>query len=91
MHLVGAAFTAAAQHVPAWGAGLGNGNDVGGLIAAVLRGAGGFGRFLVVCMALTTPSASTPTMYTVCTSFMTVARPLQRLPRFVVAILSTVV
>lgn len=89
MHLVGAAFTAAAPHVPAWGAGLGNGNDVGGLIAAVLRGAGGFGRFLVVCMALTTPSASTPTMYTVCTSFMTISPVFARVPRFVYAVVST--
>jgi purine-cytosine permease-like protein len=89
MHLVGAAFTAAAPYVPAWEAGLGNGNDVGGLIAAALAGAGGFGKFLVVCMALTTPSASTPTMYTVCTSFMTISPVFERVPRFIFAVIST--
>ncbi|KIP09966.1 hypothetical protein PHLGIDRAFT_289936 [Phlebiopsis gigantea 11061_1 CR5-6] len=91
MHLVGAAFTAAAPYVPAWSAGLGNGNNVGGLIAAALSGAGGFGKFLVVCMALTTPSASTPTMYTVCTSFMTISPVFARIPRFIFAIISTAI
>lgn len=89
MHLVGGAFTAAVPHVPAWQAGLGNGNDVGGLVAAVLAGAGGFGKFLVVCMALTTPSASTPTMYTACTSLMTIWRGFEKVPRFLFAIIST--
>ena len=89
MHLVAGAFTAAAFYVPEWQAGLGNGNDVGGLIAAVLDKAGGFGKFLVVCMALTTPSASTPTMYTVCTSLMTVWHGFEKVPRFLFAIIST--
>lgn len=89
MHLVAGAFTAAAPYVPAWQAGLGNGNDVGGLIAATLAPAGGFGKFLVVCMALATPSASTPAMYTVCTSLMTVWHGFARVPRFLLAIVST--
>ena len=89
MHLMGAAFTAAALHVPAWEAGLGNGNDVGGLIAAVLSGAGGWGKFLVVIMALTTPSASALSMYSVCTSFMTISAVFARIPRFIHAIIST--
>ena len=89
MHLVGGAFTAAASYVPEWEAGLGNGNDVGGLIAATLSGAGGFGKFLIVLMALTTPSASTPTMYTVCTSFMTISPVFAKVPRFIFAVIST--
>ncbi|EKM56674.1 uncharacterized protein PHACADRAFT_207869 [Phanerochaete carnosa HHB-10118-sp] len=91
MHLVGGAFTAAAPYVPAWQAGLGNGNDIGGLVAAVLAGAGGFGKFLVVCMALTTPSASTPSMYTACTSLMTIWRGFEKVPRFLFAIISTAI
>ncbi|GJE86337.1 purine-cytosine permease [Phanerochaete sordida] len=91
MHLVGGAFTAAAPYVPEWQAGLGNGNDIGGLIAAVLARAGGFGKFLVVCMALTTPSASTPTMYTVCTSLMTIWHGFEKVPRFLFAIISTAI
>lgn len=91
MHLMGAAFTAAAFYVPAWKAGLGNGNDVGGLVAAILSGTGGFGKFLLVAMALTSPSASAPTIYSVCTSFMTMSAQFARVPRFIYAIISTAV
>ena len=89
VHMVGAVFTAAAVYVPSWNAGLGNGNDVGGLIAAILDPLGGFGKFLLVLLALTVPSASAPTMYTVCTSFMTIAKVFARVPRFVFAVIST--
>lgn len=90
-HLIGAAFTAAAVYVPSWNAGLAGGNDVGGLVAAILSPTGGFGKFLLVLLALTTPSASAPTMYTVCTSFMTIAPVFARVPRFVFAIVATAV
>ncbi|KAI0088274.1 permease for cytosine/purines, uracil, thiamine, allantoin-domain-containing protein [Irpex rosettiformis] len=91
VHLIGAAFTAAAAYVPAWGAGLNSATNVGGLVAAVLQPIGGFGKFLLVLLALTTPSASAPTMYTVCTSFMTIAPVFARVPRFVFAIVSTAI
>ena len=90
-HLLGAAFAAAARTVPAWEAGIGDGNDVGGLVAAILAPTGGFGKFLLVLLSLTAPSACAPTMYTVCMSFMTVHRSFARLPRFVVATVSTIV
>lgn len=89
VHLIGAAFTAAAPYVPAWDAGLNSATNVGGLVAAVLQPVGGFGKFLLVLLSLTTPSASAPTMYTVCTSFMTIAPVFARVPRFVFAIVST--
>ncbi|KZT64445.1 hypothetical protein DAEQUDRAFT_717980 [Daedalea quercina L-15889] len=89
--LLGAAFAATAVYVPSWKAGMGNGNSIGGLIAAVLEPAGGFGKFLLVPLSLTAPSQCAPAMYTVCTSFMTVARPLRHLPRYIVAVLSTIV
>jgi len=89
--MLGAAFAAAASSVPSWQAGLGNGNDVGGLIAAVLAPAGGFSKFLLVLLALTVPSASAPSMYTVCTSFMTVSRLFAKIPRFILAAISTAI
>lgn len=89
VHLLGAAFTATAYYVPTWQAGLGNGNDIGGLIAAILEPAGGFGKFLLVALALTAPSQCAPAMYTVCTSFMTVSSVFARIPRFLLAIVST--
>ena len=88
-HMLGAAFTAAATFNPTWREGLGNGNDIGGLIAAVLEPAGGFGKFLVVLLALTTPSQCAPSMYTACNSFMTLAPAFARIPRFFLAVLST--
>ncbi|KAI0332191.1 hypothetical protein GY45DRAFT_1218764, partial [Cubamyces sp. BRFM 1775] len=91
-HMLGAAFAAAAMStVPTWGAGLGDGNDVGGLVAAVLAPTGGFGKLLLVLLSLTAPSACAPTMYTVCTSFMTVHRSFARVPRFLIAVVSTAV
>lgn len=62
--MLGATFAAASPAVPSWKAGFGNGNDVGGLISAILLPAGGFGKFLVVLIALSVPSACAPTMYT---------------------------
>lgn len=62
--MIGTAFAAAAPGIPSWKAGFDNGNNVGGLFAAVLAPAGGFGKFLIVLIALSTSSACVPTMYT---------------------------
>ncbi|THH31816.1 hypothetical protein EUX98_g2368 [Antrodiella citrinella] len=91
VHMLGATFAAASHSVPAWQAGLGNGNNVGGLVAAVLEPVGGFGKFLLVMLALATPSASAPTLYTVCTSFMTVSKVFAKIPRFLIAVLATAI
>lgn len=62
--MIGAAFAAAAPGVPAWAAGFDNGNNAGGLVMAVLAPAGGFGKFMLVLIALSTTGACAPTMYT---------------------------
>ncbi|KAI0080384.1 hypothetical protein K474DRAFT_1589852 [Panus rudis PR-1116 ss-1] len=90
-HFIGAAFAAATVSVPSWRDGLGNGNDVGGLIAAVLQPTGGFGKLMLVLLALTTPSACAPTLYTACTSFMTISAAFAKVPRFVLSIISTAI
>ena len=61
--MIGAAFAAAAPGIPSWSTGFQNGNDMGGLIAAVLAPAGGFGKFLLVLMAVSTSSTCAPTIY----------------------------
>ena len=61
--MIGAAFAAAAPGIPSWSTGFQNGNDIGGLIAAVLAPAGGFGKFLLVLVAMSTSSACVPTIY----------------------------
>ena len=61
--MIGAAFTAAAPGVPSWSTGFKDGSDMGGLIGAVLAPAGGFGKFLLVLIAVSTSSACAPTIY----------------------------
>lgn len=88
---LGAVFAAGAYVVPSWQAGLGPNSNIGGLTAAVLSPVGGFGKFLVVLLVLTIPSATNPTMYTVCTSFMAISPVFAKLPRFVIALLAVAV
>ena len=61
--MTGAAFAAAVPGVPSWTAGFQEGNGVGGVIAAALSPAGGFGKFLLVVLAVSTSSACAPTLY----------------------------
>jgi purine-cytosine permease-like protein len=68
-HMLGAAFAAAASAVPSWESGFDNGSSFGGLIAAILAPIGGFGKFLVVLLALSVCTSSVPTMYTFGASF----------------------
>jgi len=62
--MLGAAFAITASGVPSYAAGFDNGNNIGGLAAAILEPLGGFGKFLLVLMALSVPAACAPTMYT---------------------------
>ncbi|KAJ8502259.1 hypothetical protein ONZ51_g125 [Trametes cubensis] len=87
-HMLGAAFAAAAPGVPSWEAGFDGGNNVGGLLQAVLKPSGGFGKFLTVLVALSVPSACAPTMYTFASSLMTIHVWFARVPRYVYTIIS---
>lgn len=66
--MIGAAFAAAAPGVPLWAEAFEGGGSLGGLISAILSPLGGFGKFLVVCISLSIPSACAPTMYSFGTS-----------------------
>ncbi|RDX54764.1 purine-cytosine permease [Lentinus brumalis] len=90
-HMLGAAFAAAAPVVPSWDAGFDNGNSVGGLVAAILAPAGGFGKFLTVLIALFIPSTCAPTMYTFASSFMTIHGWFALVPRYVYAFISAAI
>ena len=61
--MIGGVFAAAAPGVPSWSAGFKDGNDMGGLIAAVLAPAGGFGKFLLVLIAVSVSSTCAPALY----------------------------
>ncbi|OSX63581.1 hypothetical protein POSPLADRAFT_1045893 [Postia placenta MAD-698-R-SB12] len=90
-HMLGAAFAASALSDPAWKLGFDNGNNVGGLFEAVLSPAGGFGKFITVLVALSTPSICAPTMYTFASSLMAVSYSFARIPRYVFAVISTAI
>jgi len=87
-HMLGAAFASAAPGIPTWQVGFEDGGNVGGLIGAALAPAGGFGKFLLVLVALSTSCACAPTMYTFGMSFMAVAPFFARVPRYVFVIVS---
>ncbi|KAJ7669418.1 purine-cytosine permease [Mycena polygramma] len=89
LHLVGAAFAAAAPGVPSWAAGYKHGNDIGGLLSAVLEPCGDFGKFLMVLMALAISAVTAPTMYSFGFSLMNVSNVFTKVPRYVYAIIAT--
>ena len=78
----------AAPTVPAWNAGYENGN-VGGLLEAMLRPAGGFGKFLTVLLALSVTANVAPTFYSICLNFQIFMPFLLLVPRYVFSILVT--
>jgi len=90
-HFIGAAFAASSSAVPAWSVGFEGGENLGGLISAVLSPAGGFGKFLTALLALSISSASAPAMYSLGTSLMTIAPIFQKVPRYVYAFVSAAV
>ncbi|KAI0765271.1 cytosine-purine permease [Fomes fomentarius] len=90
-HIIGIVFAAAAPSVPQWETGFDNGNNVGGLVHAVLAPAGGFAKFLTVLLALFIPSVCAPMMYTLSSSFMAIHASFACVPRYVFTIISTAV
>ncbi|OCH93364.1 NCS cytosine-purine permease [Obba rivulosa] len=87
---LGAAFTIAAPSVPAWNEGYNNGN-VGGLLEAVLRPSGNFGKFLTVLLALSVTANIAPTFYSICLNVQIVVPPLVTVPRYLFSLLATAV
>ncbi|KAI0797398.1 cytosine-purine permease [Irpex lacteus] len=87
---LGAAVVTAAPTVPAWNAGYENGN-VGGLLEAMLRPAGGFGKFLTVLLALSVTANVAPTFYCICLNFQIFMPFLAIVPRYVFSILATAI
>ena len=82
-------FAACASSVPAWNDGFEGGSNVGGLIEAMLRPAGGFGKFLTVLIALSVTANVAPTLYSFCLSFQVFMPFLAVVPRYVFSIVAT--
>ncbi|KAI0360560.1 cytosine-purine permease [Trametes cingulata] len=87
---LGAAVAASVPLVPAWEEGYANGN-VGGLIEAMLRPTGNFGKFLTVLMALSVTANIAPTFYSFSLSFQVFIPPLAVVPRYMFSLLATAI
>lgn len=79
---LGAILAAASLANPNWQEGYMNGN-VGGLLAAVLHPAGGFGQFLVVLLSVSLTNGVAACLYSTSLSFQTFLPILSRVPRVV--------
>ncbi|EJU01056.1 cytosine-purine permease [Dacryopinax primogenitus] len=86
IQILGAAFAIGMGNVPEWQDAY-NTNSVGGLLEAVLRPAGNFGKFLTVLLALSVTANTAPTIYSFCLIFQVFIPPARYVPRYVFSIL----
>lgn len=88
--VLGAAIAGALPSVPEWENGY-DANLIGGVLAAMLSSAGGFGSFVVVVLALTLLGNIAGSMYSITLNFQTLVPWLARVPRYIFAVLVTAV
>ncbi|KAF2206528.1 hypothetical protein CERZMDRAFT_52979 [Cercospora zeae-maydis SCOH1-5] len=88
--VLGAAIGGAVPNVPSWQAGYQQ-TSVGGVLAAMLQPAGGFGKFLVVILSLTLIGNLAATMYAITLNFQLLIPCLVHVPRALFAILITAI
>lgn len=88
--VLGAAIAGALPNVPEWSEAYDQ-NLVGGILAAMLSSAGGFGKFVVVILSLTLLGNTGGTMYAITLNFQTLIPGLIKIPRYAFAIVVTVI
>ncbi|TID04298.1 Purine-cytosine permease fcyB [Colletotrichum higginsianum] len=87
---LGSAIAGAIANVPEWQDGYDT-TLVGGVLAAMLSPAGGFGKFVVVILAFTLLGNVSGTMYAITLNFQTLVPWLVRVPRYVFSIVVTAI
>ncbi|KAF8991748.1 cytosine-purine permease [Cyathus striatus] len=87
---MGAAVAAAAPAVPVWNEGYAGGN-VGGLLEAMLRPVGGFGKFLTVLLSLSVVSNIAATFYSISLNLQICIPPFVAVPRYIFSIVATAI
>ncbi|KAG9824404.1 cytosine-purine permease, partial [Aureobasidium melanogenum] len=80
----------ACPNVPSWQAGY-DSTSVGGVLAAMLEPAGGFGKFVVVLLAFSLLGNIAATMYSITLNFQLLLPWMVRVPRFLFAIVITAI
>src|SRR4051812_36053956 len=88
--VLGAAIGGATANVPSWSEGY-DANSAGGVLAAMLTPAGGFGKFLVVVLSFSILGNISATMYSITLNFQILMPWLMRVPRFVFSIVVTAI
>ncbi|KAG5953269.1 hypothetical protein E4U53_006197 [Claviceps sorghi] len=87
---LGAAIAGALPNNPAWG----QGNEaygIGGVLAAMLSSAGGFGKFVVVLQSLSLLGNTCSSFYAITLNFQALAPIFFRVPRYLFAVITTAV
>lgn len=85
---LGAAVVVVVPDVPEWAEGYAGGN-IGGLLEAMLRPVGGFGKFLTVLLSLSAAGNIAGTLYSVSINFQVFVPWLVAIPRYFLSILAT--
>lgn len=85
---LGAAIGGAISNVPEWQTGYDN-TSVGGVLAAMLSPAGGFGKFLVVLLAFSLLANLAATSYSITLNFQMLFPILFKVPRYLFALVFT--
>ncbi|KAF2765116.1 hypothetical protein EJ03DRAFT_345856 [Teratosphaeria nubilosa] len=88
--ILGAAIGGAVPNIPSWNAGYAI-NSGGGVLAAMLHPAHGFGKFLVVLLAFSMIGNIAATMYSITLNFQLLIPQLLRVPRAAFAIVITAI
>lgn len=88
--VLGAAIAGAVPSVDSWNTGYETSN-VGGVFAAMLSPAGGFGKFIVVILSFSMLGNISATMYSITLNFQILVPWLVRVPRYLFAIVVTAI
>ncbi|KAG9249603.1 permease [Emericellopsis atlantica] len=87
---LGSAIAGALPNVPEWQTAYDE-NLVGGILAAMLKPTGSFGKFVVAVLALTLLGNTAGTMYAITLNFQTLVPWAVRIPRYVFAVVVTAI
>ncbi|KAF4120910.1 Purine-cytosine permease or related protein [Geosmithia morbida] len=87
---LGAAIAGALPNVPSWQAAYDK-TLVGGVLAAMVSSAGGFGKFVIVVLSLTLLGNAASTMYAITLNFQALVPWMVRVPRYVFALVVTAI
>jgi purine-cytosine permease-like protein len=88
LQCLGAAVVIAAPAIPAWEQGYAGGN-IGGLLEAMVRPTGGFGKFLAVLLSLSVAGNIAGTFYSISLNIQIFIPPLVVVPRYVFSLVAT--